>query len=100
MPSVRAAAAVVAILGAALTVASCGSSAALRTDDVEQQIATDLSAQVGGEFEVTCPSPVPAEAGYAFTCTVADRTTGASLSVSVVEADADGTFSWRVEATP
>ena len=100
MPSARVAAAAAAILGAALTVVSCGSSASLRTDDVEQQIATDLSEQVGGEFTVTCPSPVPAEAGYAFTCTVADGTSGKSLRVAVVEDDAEGAFSWRVEATP
>ena len=81
---------------AALSLAACSSSASLQPADVEQQITRGLAEQVGGEFEVTCPSPLPAEAGYTFTCEVADRTGGSTVAVTVVEDDDAGTFRWRV----
>lgn len=83
-----------AAMAGALT--ACSSSAALDPADVEQQIAQGLTEQVGGDFSVACPSDVPAEAGYAFTCTVTDRTGGGAVTVSVVEDDAVGAFSWKV----
>lgn len=80
----------------AVTLAACASSAALQPADVEKVIATGLTEQVGGDFTVTCPSPLPAEAGYSFTCDVTDRTGGGALKVAVTEDDDTGTFSWRV----
>ena len=73
---------------------ACSSSAALKPADIEQQIAQCLTEQVGGDFTVACPSDVPAEAGYAFTCDVTDHTGGGTVTVAVVEADATGAFSW------
>lgn len=85
-----------AALLAALSLAACSSSASLQPADVEQQITQGLAEQVGGEFEVTCPSPLPAEAGYTFTCDVTDRTGSTTVAVTVVEDDDAGTFRWKV----
>ena len=87
---------VVACAAMAGLLTACSSSAALDPADVEQQIAEGLTEQVGGDFTVACPSEVPAEAGYAFSCTVTDHTAGGAVTVSVVEDDAVGAFSWRV----
>ena len=85
-----------ATLLSALSLAACSSSASLQPADVEEQITRGLTEQVGGEFEVTCPSPLPAEAGYTFTCDVTDRTGSRTVAVTVVEDDDVGTFRWRV----
>ena len=85
-----------ATLLSALSLAACSSSASLQPADVEEQITRGLTEQVGGEFEVTCPSPLPAEAGYTFTCDVSDRTGGSTVTVTVVEDDDAGSFRWRV----
>lgn len=85
-----------AVTLAAVVLTGCSAAAAIRPADVERQITDGLSEQVGGEFEVTCPSALPAEAGYTFTCAVADRTGGGTLTVTVVEDDDTGTFTWRV----
>ena len=92
----RATLSVAAALAAVIALAGCSGSASLVPSDVEEQITDGLTEQVGGEFEVTCPSPLPAEAGYAFTCEVADRTGGSTVAVTVVEDDDAGTFRWRV----
>lgn len=81
---------------AAVALAGCTSSSSLEPTDVEDQITDGLIEQVGGEFEVTCPSPLPAEAGYTFTCDVSDRTGGSTVTVTVVEDDDAGSFRWRV----
>ena len=90
------AARLVAMPLAVVSLAACASSPSLAPGDVEQQITDGLTEQVGGEFEVTCPSPLPAEAGYTFTCDVTDRTGGRTVAVTVVEDDDAGTFRWRV----
>lgn len=86
------------LLGAALVLSSCASTSSLRPSDVEDQISQGLSTQVGGEFAVSCPSSLPAESGYTFTCAVTDRTDGTTSTVTVVEDDDTGAFTWKVTA--
>jgi hypothetical protein len=81
-----------------LLVAGCSSSAALDSGSVQEQIAAGLAAQAGGAFTVECPTEIPAEQGYAFTCTANDQEGGQEAKVAVTESDAAGTFTWQVTA--
>lgn len=92
--SVRAGVALGAVL---LALGACGSPT-VDEADVEQQIVAGLAAEVGGAFEADCPSDIPAEPGYGFTCTVQDPTDGTTITVTVTLDDAEGAFSWRVAA--
>ena len=98
MRVLRGAAALLGLIGLGIGLTACVGAASLRTADVEEQIATGLADSVTGEFDVTCPADVPAEKGYTFTCTVADVTGGTTISVTVIEDDDQGTFTWRVSA--
>jgi len=89
------------LLSGVLTgLSGCGAAHTMRTSDVEQQVEQDLTKQASGTFVVTCPTDIPAEAGYAFTCSVEDQTTSTTFQVSVVEDDDQGAFSWRVTKAP
>jgi hypothetical protein len=85
-----------------ILLAGCSASESLRTVDVQQQISTALTKQVGGAFTVTCPSTLPAEQGYSFTCAVVDVEGGKTVTVTVTEDDDAGAFRWKVApaATP
>ncbi len=85
----------VALVVAVSTVAACGSSATLRVTDVESALVAGFADQVGGAFTATCPSPLPAEQGHTFTCTVTDVGEGTTVDVEVVEDDGDGAFRWH-----
>jgi len=79
-------------------ITGCSSPPTLRSGDVQDQIAAGLAEQVGGDFTVTCPTGVPAEAGTTFTCKVTDASDGSTLLVTVTESDGAGGFAWRVQA--
>lgn len=94
----RRARAIAGMLVMAGVVSGCAGGSALRAADVESQIASGLADQVGGEFAVTCPVEIPAEAGYRFTCSAQDAAGGSPVSIEVVEDDDSGAFSWRVSS--
>ena len=64
---------------------------------MEDQIASGLAEQVGGDFSVTCPTGIAAQAGTSFTCSVIDASDGSTVTVTVTETDDVGAFDWRVE---
>jgi hypothetical protein len=68
----------------------------LDTGDVQDSVSAGLTEQAGGSFTVTCPAEAPAQAGYTFTCSVADATDGSTRTVTVVEVDDAGAFTWKV----
>lgn len=74
-----------------------GCSKTLNTDDVEGQISSGLTEQVGGEFTVDCPADPPAEAGGTFECT-ATSAEGQTATITVTQDDAEGNLSWEVTA--
>lgn len=84
-----------------LALSACGPAAQLDTSDVESQVATSLSEQVGGRFAVKCPTAVPAEPQGQFDCTATDRESGEEVTVRVVQGADPGAFTWTVrpEAT-
>jgi hypothetical protein len=71
----------------------------LRSADIQDQIARGLAEQVGGRFTVTCPTAVPADPGFAFTCSVTDESAGRTVTVSVEVQDDAGAFTWQVTST-
>jgi Domain of unknown function (DUF4333) len=85
-------------LASVVMAAGCSSPPTLRSGDVEDQIASGLVTQVGGEFSVVCPTSVRAEAGTTFTCTATDGSGGGTVTVIVTESDDTGGFEWRVQA--
>jgi hypothetical protein len=84
------------VMVSGILLAGCSSPGSLRTVDVQQQISTALTKQVGGAFTVTCPPNLPAQRGYTFTCTVVDAEGGEGVTVTVTEDDDAGAFSWKV----
>jgi hypothetical protein len=82
----------------ALVLGGCSSPPMLDPSDVEQQIVAGLEQEVGGTFAATCPTEIPAEDGFAFTCSVRDETQGMTITVTVTQDDAEGAFSWRVSS--
>jgi hypothetical protein len=86
-------AAALAVGGVVLVGCSAGT---ISSVDVQNEIARGFADQVGGEFTVTCPTDLPAQQGYQFTCTVIAKSDGAKVTVTVTESDAEGTFSWEV----
>jgi invasion protein IalB len=87
-----------ALLAVGVTAAACSSPPTLRSGDVQEQIASSLAEQVGGDFSVTCPTGIPAQAGTTFTCSVTDASDGRTVTVTVTESDDGGGFDWRVVA--
>ncbi len=77
--------------------AGCSSPPTLRSGDVEDQIASGLAEQVGGDFSVTCPTGIAAQTGTSFTCSVRDPSDGSTVTVTVTQKDDAGGFDWRVE---
>ena len=78
-----------AVLTAALAlgVAACGSDA-VSTDDLEDEVSTQLEAQVGqAPDSVDCPETLPAEEGAEVRCTLTNggETIGMTLTVTTVE---------------
>lgn len=89
-------AAVVIMCAGALV--SCSTVKTLNTDDVQSAISKGLTDQVGGTFDVTCPSDITAEKGGTFTCQVKDSSDGTSATVTVTQEDDQGKFNWKVTA--
>ena len=87
---------VLVLLVAVLALGACASTRSLDTTDVASQVEAALAQQVGGEFAVTCPTAVPAEAGAAFTCTATDERSGDEVAVQVVQEDDRGSFRWSI----
>jgi hypothetical protein len=83
------------LTGLVLLIAGCGA-ASLRSTDVQDQIAEELGKQAGASYTVTCPAEIPAEKGFTFTCTASDGSSGETATITVVEDDDLGTFSWKV----
>ncbi|MDP1876590.1 MAG: DUF4333 domain-containing protein [Actinomycetota bacterium] len=89
-----------AIAAACLSVgllAGCAKS--LDSTQVSDAIDTSLTDQFEGDFTVTCPSDIPAEAGNVFTCDVSNATDGSTATVEVTQNDADGNVTWEVVST-
>lgn len=78
----------------ALLLAACGSSSqALKGEDVEKVIAAGIYHHSGIPTRVSCPTRVPSEAGYRFSCTVALQ--AGSYPVAVVVKNANGTVRYE-----
>ncbi|MHB1163694.1 MAG: DUF4333 domain-containing protein [Candidatus Nanopelagicales bacterium] len=89
-----------AIAAACLSVvllAGCAKS--LDSTQVSDAIDAALTEQFGGDFTVTCPSGIPAEAGNVFTCDVANAADGSTAQVQVTQDDAEGNVTWEVVST-
>ena len=91
-------AASVAAAVSALGLAAACSAPAPQVDgtDVESIVGAALHDQVGGTFEASCPSPIPAVAGATVDCAVADRQEGDTVTVRVTVTDTEGAFRWEV----
>jgi hypothetical protein len=87
---------VAVLLAVGVTVAGCSSPPTLRSGDVQEQIASSLSEQVGGDFSVTCPTGVPAQQGTTFACTATDSSDGSTVTIEVTASDDAGGFDWTV----
>ena len=76
--------------GSLLIFTGCGQSE-VSTDDLEEQISTKLTEQVGTEpKDVTCEDPLPAEEGEEVTCTLTapdDTEYGVTVTTSSVDGD-------------
>ena len=92
----RAWAPAVAVGVAGLTAACSGPAAQLDGADVETVLVQGLREQVGGSFEASCPSPIPAVAGTTVDCSVSDGEAGDAVTVRVTVTDAEGAFQWAV----
>jgi predicted lysophospholipase L1 biosynthesis ABC-type transport system permease subunit len=86
------------LLAVGVTAAGCSSPKTLRSGDVQEQIASSLSEQVGGDFSVTCPTGVPAQEGATFACTATDAADGTTVTIAVTASDDAGGFAWTVRA--
>lgn len=60
---------------------------------LEQTIAADITAQVGGEWTVTCEADVPLAQGTTSTCE-ATSTDGQSATINVTQTDDQGNVEW------
>lgn len=90
-PTIAAAAAILA----AGALAACGN---VDSADLEEQLRTDLSADVGvnpDEVSVECPDDIPAEQGEEFECDLT-APNGDNVIVEVVLTDDDGSFEANV----
>ena len=61
---------------------------------LEQTVAGDLAAQVGGEWTVTCPDDIPMEQGLTANCE-ATSADGQSTMINVTQTDDQGNVSWE-----
>lgn len=59
------------------------------------EIAADLSAQLGGDFEVDCPEDQPVEPGSTFECEAVDETGQVGI-IGVTVVDEDGNVDWEL----
>lgn len=87
---------VAAVIMSVGTLAACSTTRTLNTEDVQTAIAKGLTDQVGGTFEVTCPSDITAKKDATFTCSVKDPSDGSSATVTVTQEDDQGKFNWKV----
>lgn len=61
---------------------------------LENSIATDIAAQVGGEWTVQCPDDIPQEQGLTANCE-ATSADGQSVMVNVTQTDDQGNVTWE-----
>lgn len=87
------------VAGSLLVLSGCGGQAEVSTDDLEEQISTQLTEEVGqAPDEVTCEDPLPAEEGEAVRCTLTDGDTELDVDVTASEVDGDNVrFDIQVE---
>jgi hypothetical protein len=90
--------AVAAFMMSVGALAACSTTRTLNTEDVQSAIAKGLTDQVGGTFDVSCPSDITAQKGATFTCEVKDSSDGSSATVTVTQEDDQGKFNWEVTA--
>ena len=76
-----------------------GCSKSLDSTQVSDAIDSALTEQFEGDFTVTCPSDIPAEAGNTFMCDVSNATDGSTAQVQVTQNDAEGNVTWEVVST-
>lgn len=78
------------VAGSLLVLSGCGGQAEVSTDDLEEQITTQLTEQVGqAPDDVTCEDPLPAEEGEQVRCslTAGESTYGIDVTASEVDGD-------------
>jgi hypothetical protein len=63
-------------------------------DLLEQTVASDLAAQVGGEWTVTCPDDIPMEQGLTANCD-ATSADGQSTMINITQTDDQGNVTWE-----
>ncbi len=89
---------------AALLLAGCDFEFSVSADDTDStfdaeqlggEIAGDLSAQLGGGFEVECPEDQPMEPGSTFECEAVDEA-GQVGVIGVTPVDEDGNVEWEL----
>lgn len=95
--------ALVGLAGAALALTACSASASVGTTptvakaDVEKQITTQLTAQVGkAPDSVTCPSDLTAEVGATLVCTLTSAGSTDNVNVKVTSVTG-GTAKFDIE---
>ncbi len=78
------------VAGSLLALSGCGGLAEVSTDDLEEQISTQLSEEVGrAPDSVTCEDPLPAEEGEKVRCLLKDGDTELDVEVTASEVDGD-----------
>lgn len=75
-----------------------GCSSSLDGAKMEDEITSQITEQVGGEWTVTCPESEPVKAGGTFTCTATDAS-GATETINVTQSDDQGNITWEIPAT-
>ncbi|WP_030483473.1 DUF4333 domain-containing protein [Nocardioides aequoreus] len=90
------------VAGSLLVLSGCGGQAEVSTDDLEEQITTQLTEKVGRAPEsVTCEDPLPAEEGERVRCLLKDGETELDVDVTASEVDGDNVrFDIQVEEAP
>jgi hypothetical protein len=82
------------LLGSAV-LSGCSTSSDLDIEKLQTTIATEMQSQLdlSGTPTVTCPDPVPIEAGNVFTCTA--ELDGDTIDVKVTQTDDQGNVTWE-----
>ena len=66
----------------------------LDVDKLETGVASDIAAQVGGDWTVTCPDDIPMQKDLTTTCD-ATSADGQSTTINVTQTDDQGNVNWE-----
>lgn len=90
------------ILAALAALAGCSSEKAVSQDDVEKQISTQLTNQVGQRpDDISCPDDLKAEVGTTMTCVLTDGKAHYDVAIDVTKVDSgDVSFDIQVADKP